>query len=129
MGTNEFKLLQFQEERLIGSALALPALDRCIKETIDYTRQRTIFGQPVLNNQSVHFKLAELQTEIEALRCMVQKATGIMLFCLNTWIGGFQLVVHSDFFWVVHRTFNVFGNKLKMTVHDLKFIEDSVRTI
>ncbi|MCL4126924.1 UNVERIFIED_CONTAM: hypothetical protein GTU68_006299 [Idotea baltica] len=70
-----YQMMQFQEERLVGSALALPVLDACVGKTIDYTRQRKIFGQSVLDNQAVHFRLAELQTEIEALRALIYKAT------------------------------------------------------
>ena len=44
-------------------------------ETIEYTRERQIFGKSVLDNQVVHFKLAELKTEIEALRGLVYMAT------------------------------------------------------
>ena len=36
--------------------------------TIDYTRERHTFGKPILDNQWIHFKIAELLTEIEALR-------------------------------------------------------------
>ena len=51
----------------------------CIDWTIVYTRERTTFGQPVLDNQVVHFTLAELATEIEALRALVYRATELML--------------------------------------------------
>ena len=46
-----------------------------IQDTIEYTRERQIFGRPVLDNQVVHFTLAELQTEVEALRALVYRAT------------------------------------------------------
>lgn len=45
-----------------------------ITDTIEYTRQREAFGGPILNNQVVHFRLAELLTEVEALRALVWKA-------------------------------------------------------
>lgn len=51
-------------------------MESIIQETIQYTRQRKIFKQPVLHHQSVHFKLAELQTEVELLRSLVHRATG-----------------------------------------------------
>ncbi len=69
-----YQMLQFQEERLWGAASALKGLENIISETIDYTRERTTFGKPILDNQVVHFRLAELQTEIEALRAMVYSA-------------------------------------------------------
>jgi citronellyl-CoA dehydrogenase len=45
-----------------------------IDRTIDYTRQRRAFGQPILDNQVVHFRLAELRTEVEALRALTYRA-------------------------------------------------------
>ena len=45
-----------------------------IDETIEYTRKRKAFGRPMLDNQVVHFKLAELQTEVELLRSLVYRA-------------------------------------------------------
>jgi citronellyl-CoA dehydrogenase len=68
------QMLQFQEERLFGAANILKGLDNCVNATIDYCRQRETFGKPLINNQVIHFRFAELQTEIEALRCMVYQA-------------------------------------------------------
>ncbi|QSQ27066.1 acyl-CoA dehydrogenase family protein [Pyxidicoccus parkwayensis] len=67
------QMQQFQEERLFGSASTLKALDRAVQQTIDYTRERNAFGMSILDNQSVHFKLAELQSEIESLRALVYR--------------------------------------------------------
>ena len=69
-----FQMLQFQEERLYGAAGSLRSLDRLIDQTIDYTRQRHTFGRPILDNQVVHFRLAELRTEVEALRALTYRA-------------------------------------------------------
>ena len=69
-----FQMLQFQEERLWGAANSLRALDRLIDQTIEYTRQRQAFGKSILDNQVVHFRLAELRTEVEALRALTYQA-------------------------------------------------------
>ncbi len=69
-----FQMLQFQEERLYAAAACLRTLDRLIDQTIDYTRQRQTFGKPILDNQVVHFRLAELRTEVEALRALTYRA-------------------------------------------------------
>jgi citronellyl-CoA dehydrogenase len=69
-----FQMLQFQEERLWGAASSLVSLDKLIDETIEYTRQRKAFGQSILDNQVVHFRLAELRTEVEALRALTWSA-------------------------------------------------------
>ncbi len=76
-----FQMLQFQEERLWGSAGSLRSLDRLIDQTIDYTRQRKAFGKSILDNQVVHYRLAELRTEVEALRALTYRA-------VEMYIGG-----------------------------------------
>jgi len=68
------QMLQFQEERLYGAAGCLRSLDNLIDQTIDYTRQRQTFGKPILSNQVVHFRLAELRTEVECLRALTYRA-------------------------------------------------------
>ena len=67
------QMLQFQEERLFAAASVLKSFDDLIQATADYTKQRIAFGQPILNNQTVHFRLAELATEVEALRSLVYR--------------------------------------------------------
>ena len=57
-----YQMLQFQEERLAAAAGSLTPLQVVLDETIEYTRSRTAFGKPILDNQYVHFRLAELQT-------------------------------------------------------------------
>lgn len=69
-----YQMLQFQEERLSAAARYLTALDTVVQETIDYTRQRVAFGRPILDNQVVHFRMAELMTELEALRSLIYRA-------------------------------------------------------
>ncbi len=68
------QMVQFQEERLFGAASALRGMEHVIQSTISYGRERTTFGQPLIDNQVIHFRLAELQTEVEALRSLVYRA-------------------------------------------------------
>ena len=70
-----YQMLQFQEERLFGAALTLKGFEVCVQSTIDYTRERQAFGNNLLHNQTIHFELAEQQTEIEALRALIYRAT------------------------------------------------------
>jgi len=76
-----FQMLQFQEERLWGAASSLRSLDILIDKTIDYTRQRKAFGKSILDNQVVHYRLAELRTEVEALRSLTYRA-------VEAYVGG-----------------------------------------
>ncbi|MEM1024769.1 MAG: acyl-CoA dehydrogenase family protein [Myxococcota bacterium] len=69
-----YQMIQFQEERLWGAANSLLMMDRIIDQTIAYTRDRRVFGKPILDNQVVHFRLAELRTEVELLRSLVYRA-------------------------------------------------------
>src|SRR3954463_9656877 len=69
-----YQMIQFQEERLWGAASCLKALEAIVAETIDYTRGRKAFGGTILDNQVVHFKLAEMQTEVELLRSLIYRA-------------------------------------------------------
>lgn len=70
-----YQMQQFQEERLWGSASTLRTLEKCIEDVAEYTRQRIAFGKPLLHNQTVHFRLAELQTEVELLRSLIYRTT------------------------------------------------------
>ena len=69
-----FQMLQFQEERLYSAASSIKGFDRLIDLTIEYTSERKTFGKPILDNQVVHFRLAELRTEVEALRALTWSA-------------------------------------------------------
>ncbi len=70
-----YQMMQFQEERLWAAANAIQSLSNCIEQTIAYTRERQAFGKSVLDNQVVHFTLAELKTEVECLRALTYLAT------------------------------------------------------
>ena len=69
-----YQMFQFQEERIYAAASALKSYENIIQETIEYTKQRETFGKPILDNQIVQFKLAELQTEVELLRALTYNA-------------------------------------------------------
>lgn len=71
-----YQMQQFQEERLFVVARSWRFLDIAIAETIDYLRQREAFGKPLLDNQYIYFKLAEMQTQIEAVRSLLYRALG-----------------------------------------------------
>jgi citronellyl-CoA dehydrogenase len=68
------QMVQFQEERLCGAVGTLRSMDKLIEATIEYCKERQTFGQPLINNQVIHFRMAELKTEIECLRSLVYRA-------------------------------------------------------
>lgn len=69
-----YQMQQFQEERLWCAASSLVPLDDCIAETIEWAQQRKLFGGTLADQQWVQFKLAELKTEVEALRALTYRA-------------------------------------------------------
>ena len=54
----------------------LTIIGRLIHETANYTYNRKAFGRPLLDNQVIQFRLAELETELELLRSLVYRAIG-----------------------------------------------------
>ncbi len=68
------QMVQFQEERLCGATGSLRGMESLIDSTAAYCKERHTFGQPLLDNQVVHFRLAELRTEVEALRSLCYRA-------------------------------------------------------
>lgn len=69
-----YQMQQFQEERLWGAGAGLYPMEKAINDTIDYTQNREAFGKPLLDNQVIHFRLAELKTELECLRSLTYRA-------------------------------------------------------
>ena len=65
-----YQMEQFQIERLWGALNTTAFAQRAIDITIEYTRERKVFGKPLLDNQTVHFKLAEFQADVEAVRTL-----------------------------------------------------------
>merc|ERR1719411_883756 len=74
-----YQMIQFQVERLCAAAGVVTPLAVAINETIEYLKQRKAFGQPLINNQYIHFRLAELHTEVEFLRAMLYQAADAMV--------------------------------------------------
>jgi len=69
-----YQMEQFQEERLFVVARSWRFLDIAMSETIDYLRQRKAFGRPLLDNQYIYYKLAEMQARIESVRALLYRA-------------------------------------------------------
>jgi len=69
-----YQMQQFQEERLWAAASTLQGLNNCIEDTIGYAQERKLFGATLADQQWVQFKLAEMKTEVEALRALTYRA-------------------------------------------------------
>ena len=73
------QMQQFQRERLVGAITSYAGMERAVRDTIAYTRERRAFGQPLINNQVIHFRISELLTEIECLKALCYEAVAQMI--------------------------------------------------
>ena len=62
------QMSQFQDERMIGAYMAVAGARRAIDRTIDYLRMREAFGKPLLANQHLQYRLAELIADVDVMR-------------------------------------------------------------
>jgi citronellyl-CoA dehydrogenase len=74
-----YQMQQFQEERLWASANAIEALVNCIAWTVEWAQERKLFGATLADQQHVQFRLAELKTEVEALRALTYRACDLYI--------------------------------------------------
>ena len=70
---------QLPWERLQIAIGAVAAAQAAIGWTVDYVKERKVFGQPVASFQNTRFTLAELQTEVQIARVFVDKCTELLL--------------------------------------------------
>ena len=70
---------QLPWERLQIAIGAVAASQAAIGWTLDFVKQRHVFGQPVASFQNTRFKLAELQTEVQVARVFVDKCTELLM--------------------------------------------------
>lgn len=64
---------QLPWERLQIAITAVAAAQAAIDWTLDYVKERKVFGQPVASFQNTRYRLAELQTEVQVARVFVDK--------------------------------------------------------
>ncbi|NQU35970.1 MAG: acyl-CoA dehydrogenase family protein [Actinobacteria bacterium] len=61
------QMSQFQDERLIAAYMVCGSMRRAIDRTKEYLQQRDAFGKPLMANQYIQYKLAELIAEIDII--------------------------------------------------------------
>ena len=64
--------------RLNIAACSIGAAQTCIDRTLNYLKEREQFGKPLSNFQALQFKLADMQTELEAARLLLHKAASMV---------------------------------------------------
>jgi alkylation response protein AidB-like acyl-CoA dehydrogenase len=72
---------QLPWERMQIAVTAVASAQAAIDWTVQYTKERKVFGQPVASYQNTRYTLAELQTEVQIARVFVDKC--LELVCAN----------------------------------------------
>ncbi|MGQ0700290.1 MAG: acyl-CoA dehydrogenase family protein, partial [Panacagrimonas sp.] len=66
-------------ERLMIAITSVAGAEIALKQTLEYTRSRKVFGKPVANYQNTRFKLAEMKAELSIARVYVDKCIELTL--------------------------------------------------
>jgi acyl-CoA dehydrogenase len=64
----------FQRERLVAGLHTTAMCERALEDTIAYLQQRQAFGEPLSKKQALRHRLADLATQIEAMRWLTYAA-------------------------------------------------------
>jgi len=67
------------QERVVIAAMAQAMMERALRLTVDYTKERSAFGQRLFDFQNTKFKLAEARTQIAAGRAFLDDAVRRLL--------------------------------------------------
>jgi alkylation response protein AidB-like acyl-CoA dehydrogenase len=65
----------FEASRPAVGAMAVGTARAAYEIALDYTRERSQFGRPIIDNQGVAFQLADMRTAIDAARLLVWRAS------------------------------------------------------
>lgn len=60
--------------RITIAAMSVGLARGALEESLSYARQRTAFGKPIFEHQSIQFLLADMATQIDAARLLTRKA-------------------------------------------------------
>src|SRR2546421_433191 len=66
-----------QRERLMAAVLALSGATQALEDTLAYLRERTAFGEPLAARQAPRHRGADLPTDLEAARALVDHAASL----------------------------------------------------
>lgn len=74
-----YLMQQLPQERLMVGIIGITTAETAFEKTVEYTKQRNVFGKPVAAFQNTRFKLAELATEIQICRTFIDKCIELHL--------------------------------------------------
>lgn len=69
----KYLMADLQQERLMIALGSQLMAEEALKTTINYTRERNVFGRPVSRFQHISFELAKMATEIELGRTFIER--------------------------------------------------------
>ncbi|RMI40557.1 acyl-CoA dehydrogenase family protein [Streptomyces triticirhizae] len=72
--TGQAAMATFEVSRPTVGAQALGIARAAYEYALDYAGERVAFGRPIVENQSIAFALADLRTEIDAVRLLIWRA-------------------------------------------------------
>jgi acyl-CoA dehydrogenase len=71
-GRGFYQLMEkLPQERLMIAVQGVAMIERALAVTLDYVKERKVFGRTVIDNQTVQFKLAECKTEASVAKVFV----------------------------------------------------------
>jgi len=78
IATGETAILAFAQARarvvLMASAETLGAMEAALEATVDYTKQRIQFGQPLASFQALQHRMSDMVIQVELCRSLVEAA-------------------------------------------------------
>ena len=73
------QMAQFQDERLVGAYLAVAGARRALDRTKEYLHDRSAFGKPLLANQALQYRLAELYADVDVMDGFLRYAADLFI--------------------------------------------------
>ncbi len=68
----------FNESRVGVASIQLGMAIGAYERALEYAKQRTAFGKPLIEHQAIQFKLADMWKDIEAARLLTYKAAWLI---------------------------------------------------
>jgi acyl-CoA dehydrogenase len=102
----------FEATRPAVGAQALGVARAAYEFALDYAKERVAFGKPIIMNQAIAFKLADMKTEIDAARLLVHRAAW-MAATKKTFVAGegsmSKLKASEVAVWVTEQAIQILG--------------------
>ena len=70
---------QLPQERMLIAVQAMARIERALTETVNYVKERKVFGKTVMEFQNTQFKLAECKTEATIAKVFVNDCVGRLI--------------------------------------------------